>query len=193
MKSNLVKKDKVKKVALKQIEQAQNKYIVENNNVINKIIAQDFSGKKITKAQISERKADLEKIKEGTIALNNIHIEYVYNVLQDVLKKNNLDGMQLHIYFDEETQGFVNEYDYFLEVETTDDQREYNTTEEIEDVEYFLNNLEETLDSILIDLSKKVLTEDDSIYMFRDYSLEDFKATFNVEMPVEYTIEISID
>lgn len=189
-----VKKVAVKKVTLKQLEQAENNYILATNDLVHTIIGQDYSSQKITTKDKQERETQYQKFLQNVVGLNSLYIQFVYEKVQEVLKKTNIDVLKMNYFINEETEEINNEYDYYVETETKSEnnEKQYSPALENETVNEFIQNMDEVLDAVLIELSAKVLTEDGSIYIFKEQTLEQFKEMFDLNVLVQYTIEVDL-
>lgn len=193
------KKVSVKKVTLKQLEQAENNYILATNDLVHMIVGQDFSSKKITTKDKQERETQFEKFMQNVVSVNSLYIQFVYEKMQEVLKKNAIDVLQITYFVEEDTEEIKTEYDYFIEdnSENSDkqlqpNQKQYRPALDNETVNEFFQNMDETLDTILLELSGKVLTENGSIYLLKEQTLEQFKSMFDLNVLVQYTLEIDL-
>lgn len=190
--SNKNNTKKQSKVTIKQLQEAENNYILTNNDLVHKVISQDFSGRTITGKDKKERQQYLDKFSEQVVNLNTLYAKYAYENVLALLKKSKLDGLKITCYFEDE-EAVSMEYDYVLENGMVEDKMEYVRAGNNEVIEDFFAELPEFLEGIFIELSRKVLTEDGSLYIMKNHKFEYFLQYFDVNIAVGYNIEIDLE
>lgn len=183
---------KVSKVTIKQLQQAENTYILTNNDLVHKIITQDFSGRTLTSKDKKERNQYMEKFQQEVVNLNTLYARYAYENVVALLKKSKTDVLRVTCFFEEEEAVEI-EYDYFVEDGIVEDDIQYVRAESNEIVDAFFADLSEFLEGIFIELSRKVLTEDGSVYIMKDQTFEEFLTYFDINVAVGYNIEINLE
>lgn len=180
---------KTPKVTVKQLEDAQNAYIVAHSAMTHKIISQDYSGRKITVKDKKEREQYVDNFRQHILSLNTLNVQFLYEQLQDLMKKSKQDSIRLYCDFDQ--SAITIEYDYFT-AEQKEEELIYNPSENNDIVETFFADIPEHLSSLIIDMSYKVLTDDGAIYIEKTASLEDFMTEFDLKIGIEHTVEINV-
>lgn len=190
--SKTTKVNKVSKVTIKQLQQAENTYILTNNDLVHKIISQDFSGRTLISKDKKEREQYMDKFQQEVINLNTLYARYAYENVLSLLKKSKTDVLKVTCFFEEE-EAVDLEYDYFVEDGIVDDDMQYVRAESNEVVDKFFADLPEFLECIFVELSRKVLTEDGSVYIMKDQTFEEFLTYFDINIAVGYNIEINLE
>lgn len=182
------------KVTVKQLQQAENNYILINNDLVHKIISQDFSGRSLNSKDKKEREQYIDKLNNEVVTLNTLYAKYAYEKVIALLKKSKTDGIQITCFSeDEDEQSIIMEYDYVLEDGIVEDEIKYVHAEDNDMIEEFFAELPEFLDGIFIELSRKVLTDDGSIYFFKKTTFEEFLTYFDIHVAIGYNIEVNLE
>lgn len=180
---------KTAKVTTKQLQEAENAYIVAHSDMIHKIVSQDYSGRKMTAKDNKEREQYIDKFRQQILNLNTVSVKFLYEQMQALMKKSKQDAVRLYCHIDESE--ITIEYDYFT-VQKQGDEVTYVPSETNEIVESFFRDIPEQVSNIVIDMSYKMLTEDGAIYLDKTDTLEDFIQNFDLKVGIEYKIEINI-
>lgn len=180
---------KIKVVTRKEMELAQNNYILAFNDLSHKIIAQDYASTKVTAKDKKELKVMYEDFKQKTVVLNILYVKTVYQKINVLFKKTDLHAVMVYIEYEGEQA--IMFHDYYLET-GKDETGEplYGNDFDNEVANDFFVNMDDLLNCALTELEHKLTVDmGGKFFLTKDMSYEDFLVNFVLTHPIGYAID----
>lgn len=187
-----VSKSKARKIERKkEIEQVQNQYLLAFNDLTHKKISQDFSMEEVTEDDIKELQELYEFFKQKTINLNLLYAKHVYQKVQKLFKKTDLDAIL--VYLEEEDDKLHMYYEYFIADQVAENgDKLYNGEITNDYAEKFFINMGKYYNTAFTQLCMKVVNGDDLV-IIKGMTFDHFLDTLDLTQLVEFTVEIDFD